>query len=432
MEEKFDTIEEIEKGKVGKVRIRGWVHHKRSSGSIVFYIVRDGTGFIQVTFKKEDFGEKIKEIDKLPVESVVVIEGIAKEDKRSPFGYEIEAKKIEILSKAFEGYPIAKKYHGVDFLLRYRHLSIRDRKKFLIFLIRSKFLQFAREWFWKEGFKEFTTPSFVSSACEGGSTLFEVKYFDRKAYLTQSWQLYAEAGIAILGKIFTIQPSFRAEKSRTRRHLTEYTHLEAEIPFCDMECLIEIEEKFISEVTTRIAEELSKELKELGVDPEKLKEQVKRPFPRITYTQAVEILKKKGIKFEWGEDFGADEEKILIEEFKRPFFVTHYPKKAKAFYHKPDPKNPEVTLSVDMLAPNVGEIIGSGERISDYEELVRRIKEEGLDPKDYEWYVELRKWGSVPHSGFGLGVERYLMWILNLDHVREAIPFPRTITRVYP
>jgi asparaginyl-tRNA synthetase len=298
--------------------------------------------------------------------------------------------------------------------------------------IRAKLLQAAREWFEKHGYTEVQVPIIITAACEGGSTLFEVKYFDQKAYLTQSWQLYAEAVIASLGKIFTIAPSFRAEKSRTRRHLTEYWHLEAEMPWCDLEELMKIEEELLVFICHKIAKDMEEELKTLKRNPEDLLK-IKKPFKRITYDEVVEILKKEGIKFEWGDDLAWQQEKVLAKKFDKPFFVTHYPKGVKAFYHKPDPKRPEVTLSVDLLAPEgYGEITGGGQRIHDLEELMKRIKEEKLNPKDYEWYIDLRKFGSVPHSGFGLGVERTLAWICKLDHIRDAILFPRLINRVYP
>ncbi len=428
----LSEIKEILRGKEGKVLIRGWLHHRRSSGGILFVLIRDGSGIIQCTFKKNELGEKFEEIEKLPVESVLEIEGEARKDERAPGGYEIKGESFKIISKAEEGFPIAKKYHGPDFLLNYRHLWLRSEKMQTILRFRAKFLKFAREWFDKNGFTEFHSPIFTAAACEGGSTLFPVKYFDKEVYLTQSWQLYAEAGIASLGKIYTIAPSFRAEKSRTRRHLTEFWHLEAEMPFCDFECLIETIEDFITYVCHKLAEEAKEELKKFGRKEEDLLK-IKKPFPRITYSQAIEILKKEGIEIEFGDDFGADEEKVLTKHFDVPFFVTHFPKGVKAFYHKPDPKDPRFTLSVDLLAPEgYGEIIGAGERIEDLNVLLERIKEEKLDPKNYEWYIDLRRYGSVKHAGFGLGVERTICWILKLKHIRDAIPFPRLINRVYP
>ena len=426
-------ISEILKGKIKKAKLRGWIHSKRSSGGIVFFILRDGSGYLQCTLRKEFFGKKIKEIEKLPVESVIEIEGKVKKDERAPSGYEIEARKIKVVSKAFEGFPIWRKHRfSVDYALNYRHLWLRTKKLWLVLKIRSGVLQIMREWFLKEGYKEFHAPIFTSSACEGGATLFPVKYFKQKVFLTQSWQLYAEAAIASLGKIFTIAPSFRAEKSRTRRHLTEYWHVEAEIPFCGLNDLIKEIEDFISFTCKKVAKEFKSELKEFGRNPKDLLK-IKPPFPKISYEKAIEIMQKEGVKIKWGEDFGADEERVLANKFKLPFFVTHYPKGVKAFYHKVDRKNPKVTLSVDLLAPEgYGEIIGAGEREDDYETLLKRIKEEKLNPKDYEWYLDLRKFGSIQHSGFGLGLERFIMWICKLDHIRDAIPFPRLINRVYP
>jgi asparaginyl-tRNA synthetase len=432
MVEKFIDVSEILSGKVkGEAAIHGWIHHRRSSGGILFWIIRDGTGFIQCTLRKDDFPD-LKELEKLPVESVVEIKGEVRKDERAPGGYELRAKKLRVLSKAMEEFPIAKKYHGPKFLLDHRHLWIRSEKMHAMLKIRAKILDAAREWFEKHGFLEVQPPMIVGAACEGGATLFELKYFGKKAYLTQSWQLYGEAFISAVGRCYTIAPSFRAEKSRTRRHLTEYWHLEAEMPFCDIQELMKIEEELITYILHKVAKECEEELRIFGRDPKDLLK-IKTPFPRITYDQAIELLQKDGVKIKWGEDLGADEERILTQHFDTPFFVTHYPKGIKAFYHKPDPKRPEVTLSVDMLAPEgYGEIIGSGERIETYEELMKRIKEEKLDPKDYAWYLDLRKWGSVQHSGFGLGVERLVMWICKLKHIRDAIAFPRLINRVYP
>lgn len=427
------TISDIQKGKTREVKLKGWIHNKRSSGGILFLILSDGTGYIQVTAKKDKIGEKrFDELEHATLESTVEIDGIAREDKRAPDGYEVEAKDIKILFKAQEEFPIQKKSMGADYLLDNRHLWIRSKKMHNIFIVRAKVLEAAREWFKNNGFTEVHVPTIISAACEGGSTLFEIKYFDKKAYLTQSWQLYGEAMISSMGKCYTIAPSFRAEKSRTRRHLTEYWHLEAEMPFCDVECLMKIEEELISFVVQKVAKECEKELKELGRDPKELLK-VKAPFKKITYVQAIETLKKYGVKIDFGGDLGAEEEKILTEHFDVPFFVTHYPKNIKAFYHKPDPKNPEVTLSVDMLAPEgYGEIIGSGERIESYEQLMERIREEKLNPKDYAWYLDLRKWGACQHSGFGLGIERIVMWLCKLKHIRDAIAFPRLLNRIYP
>jgi len=428
------TISEILKGDYsGKdVKIRGWIHNKRSSGKILFLIIRDGTGFIQATLKYEKF-PNIKEIEKVTLESLIEISGNVKKDERAIGGYEIEANDFKVISMAKENYPFMRKHKfSVDYIFKYRHLWLRSEKMFKVLTIRSEIIQLIRTWFTENGYKEFQSPIFVSGACEGGSTLFKVDYFGQEVYLTQSWQLYAEAAIFSLGKIFTIAPSFRAEKSKTRRHLTEYWHVEAEIPFCGINELMKEEENLISFVANKVGEKFENWLKDFGRDPNYLKK-LSPPFPRIKYDEAISILQRKNVKIEWGEDLGADEEKVLTEEFQTPFFVTHYPKGIKAFYHKVDRENPKVTLSVDMLAPEgYGEIIGSGEREDDYEMLLKRIREEGLDEKNYDWYLDLRRFGSVQHSGFGLGLERLIMWICKLKHIREAIAFPRLMRTVYP
>ena len=415
------------------IRLRGWVHHKRSSGGIQFLLVRDGTGVIQCTLKKGGVDPKTFEtIETLPIESAVEITGVVRKDPRAPDGYEISISELKVAHAAEEGFPIAKKYHGPEFLLDHRHLWLRNEKMQAIMRVKAELLDAAREWFKQQGYTEVQVPTLITAACEGGSTLFEVKYFDTKAYLTQSWQLYAEAVIASLGKIYTIAPSFRAEKSRTRRHLTEYWHLEAEVPWCDLEGIMKAQEELVTHICHTLCQEAPKELRRLGRNPEHLLG-VQAPLPRITYDEAVGMLQKKGVEIRWGEDLGWIQERQLALRFDQPFFVTHYPKGVKAFYHKPNPERPEVTLSADMLAPEgYGEITGGGQRIDDLEELLRRIEEEKLDPKDYQWYIDLRRYGSVPHSGFGLGIERVVAWICKLEHIRDAIAFPRLINRVYP
>jgi len=415
------------------IRMHGWIHHKRSSGGIQFLLLRDGTGIIQCTLKKEKVDMRtFQEVEKLPEESAIEVSGEVRKEPRAPRGHEVTISEIKIFHKADEDYPIARKYHGPEFLLDNRHLWLRNEKMQTIMRIRAKLLEAAREWFKENGYTEVQMPTLITAACEGGSTLFEVKYFDMKAYLTQSWQLYAEAVIASLGRIYTIAPSFRAEKSRTRRHLTEYWHLEAEAPWCDLDCIMKVQEGLVSHICQKISMEVPEELESLGRDPKTLLE-VESPFEKITYDSAVEMLKRDKVEIKWGEDLGWEQERHLALKFKKPFFVTHYPKGAKAFYHKPDPMKPEVTLSADLLAPEgYGEIIGGGQRIHDLQELLERIKEEKLDTKDYQWYVDLRKYGSVPHAGFGLGIERTLAWICRLKHIRDAIPFPRLINRVYP
>jgi asparaginyl-tRNA synthetase len=416
-----------------KVQIRGWLDNMRSSGGIHFFIVRDGTGVIQCTMKKGKVDdEKFEQAKSLMQESAIKLTGVVWEDKRAPAGYELRIENLEVTQLAEEGYPIAKKYHGPEFLLDHRHLWIRNQKMQKILRVRAKFLEAAREWFKLNGYTEFHSPTLITAACEGGSTLFNVKYFETEAYLSQSWQLYAEAAIASLGRIYTLAPSFRAEKSRTRRHLTEYWHLEAEAPWCDLDCIMNVQENLLGHVFQSLAENAGKELEALGRQPKELLGMMP-PYQRVSYDKVVEILGKKRAKFRWGDDLGWLEEKKLTEYFNKPFFVTHFPSGVKAFYHKPDPNRSEVTLSADLLAPEgYGEITGGGQRIDDLNELLRRINEEHLNPKDYKWYIDLRKYGSVPHSGFGLGVERIVAWICKLEHIRDAIAFPRLINRVYP
>lgn len=429
------SISEILSGKkVNKnVTIRGWLHNKRSSGGIHFFIVRDGTGVIQCTIKKDRVAEDVFEAaKKITQESTMEIRGVVREDQRAPGGYEIQACDIKILHLAEEGFPIAKKYHGPDFLLDNRHLWIRSQKMQRILRVRAGMLRAAREWLDQNGFTEFHAPTLISAACEGGATLFTVKYFDGEAYLTQSWQLYAEAAIATLGKIYTVAPSFRAEKSKTRRHLTEFWHLEVEVPWCDLEGIMKIEEDLLTYILHSLAERSTRDLEALERQPGDLLK-INPSFPRITYDEAVEILNRDGVKFEWGNDLGWIEEKRLTLKFDKPFFVTHYPRSAKAFYHKLNPKRPEVTLSADLLAPEgYGEITGGGQRIENINDLLERIKENNLNPEDYKWYIDLRRYGSVPHAGFGLGVERTVAWVCKLNHIRDAIAFPRLINRIYP
>jgi len=434
MTEILDISRIFAEGFEGKaVNVRGWVHNKRSSGGILFLLLRDGTGVVQCTLKKDKADpETFESIERLPLESTVEVTGVVKKDARAPRGYEISVDEIKVVNRAEEGFPIAKKYHGPEFLLDHRHLWLRSERMQNIMRVRAKMLDAARQWFKQHGFTEVHVPTLITAACEGGATLFEVKYFDMKAYLTQSWQLYAEAVIASLGKIYTVAPSFRAEKSRTRRHLTEYWHLEAEAPWCDLEGIMKIQEELLTHICHELCGKAAEELQKLGRNPNDLL-RVELPFPRITYDKAVEILQGDGVEISWGDDLGWEQERQLALKFDKPFFVTHYPKGVKAFYHKPDPERPEVTLSADMLAPEgYGEITGGGQRIDSLEELLKRMKEENLDPEDYKWYVDLRRYGSVPHSGFGLGVERTAAWICKLKHIRDAIAFPRLINRVYP
>ena len=431
----FQTIDEILSGKYDdkSVKLRGWLHHMRTGGGILFLQLREGTGVIQCTLKKDAVGpEEFERLATIPIESTVEISGTVRKDPRAPRGYEIAGDKVTILYPAEEGYPIAKKYHGPDFLLDNRHLFIRDPKLQAMLRVRAHLIDALRRWLIDHGYLEVHVPILVNAAVEGGSTLFEVKYFDQKAYLTQSWQLYAEAMISSVGKIFTLAPSFRAEKSRTRRHLTEYWHLEVEEPWLDLDGLMALEEQLVSYACQHVRETMPEELKLIGRDPEELKT-VEAPFPRIRYDEAVKLVQKTKPDFKWGEDMGWEEEKVVTESFDKPFFVSHFPKGVKAFYHMPDPNDPKVTLSTDLLAPEgFGEITGGGQRIHDLAQLLSRIKEDGLKAEDYKWYVELRRYGTVPHSGFGMGIERTLSWICKLEHIRDSIAFPRLINRVYP
>lgn len=415
------------------VRLRGWLHNRRSSGGILFLTVRDGTGFLQCTAKRDQVGQdKFTEIETVPLESTVELEGQVARDERAPRGYELRITRFQTLHRSHEDFPIARKYHGPEFLLDNRHFWLRSKKMQTILRIRALFVEEARRWLKEHEYLEVQAPTLVSAAVEGGSTLFEVKYFDQKAYLTQSWQLYAEAMIASLGKIYTVAPSFRAEKSRTRRHLTEYWHLELEEPWLDLEGLIKVEEELVLHIAHQVAAQATEDLKDLGRDPKVLAE-LKGPLPRITYDKAVELIHSHDSSFSWGMDLGYEQEKILTANFITPFFVTHYPKGVKAFYHMPDPQRPEVTLSVDMLAPEgYGEITGGGQRIHDYSQLMKRVEEEHLNPEQYSWYLDLRKYGTVPHSGFGMGVERTITWICKLKHIRDATAFPRLMNRIYP
>jgi asparaginyl-tRNA synthetase len=413
--------------------VRGWLHHLRTGGGILFLQLRDGTGTIQCTLKKDQLAPgEFERLATITIESTIEISGTARKDSRAPRGYEFAGERVTVLFRAEEDYPIAKKYHGPDFLLDKRHLWIRDPKMQTIIRLRARLVDEFRRWLTDNGYLEVQVPVLVNAAVEGGSTLFEVKYFDQKAYLTQSWQLYAEAMIASVGKIFTVAPSFRAEKSRTRRHLTEYWHLEVEEPWLELEGLMRMEENLVSSAVQRLRDEMREELKLVGREPDELGN-VKPPFPRITYDEACPLIQESNPQFKWGSDLGWEEEKVLTSHFDRPFFVTHFPKGVKAFYHMPDPSNSKVTLSADLLAPEgYGEITGGGQRIHDLQQLLNRIKEEGLDYKDYDWYVDLRRYGTMPHSGFGMGVERTLAWICKLEHIRDSTAFPRLINRIFP
>jgi asparaginyl-tRNA synthetase len=420
-----DVLDGCYEGK--KVTIRGWVYRKREGKKLIFLLVRDSTGFIQCTIKNGS--PAWNEAERLTIESSLMLEGTAKPDKRAPGGYEIAAESISIIGLA-ELFPITKD-QSEQFIRDVRHLWLRSRRMNLVMKIRANVLEFTRDFFKSQDFTEVSPPMFISAAVEGGSTLFGVKYFDQDLYLTQSSQLYLEILIYSLEKVYCIAPSFRAEKSRTIRHLTEYWHIEGEWPFADMNDLMSFEEKLMAHICQQTAENCRNELEELGADIAKVSS-VKAPFPKITYTEAVELLSKKGTKRQWGDDFGYEDEKILADEFGKPFFIYDYPTAIKAFYCKTYRDRPEVAMSVDMLVPRIGEVSTGGAREEDKEVLVKRIKEQGLKEEDYDWYLDLRRYGTVPHVGFGLGLERLLAWMLDLENVIDAIPFPRTTRRFYP
>lgn len=427
------TIQEIA-AHVGKeVKLGGWLYNKRSSGKIQFLQIRDGTGFIQgVLVKKQVDPEVWEAAKKVTQESSLYVWGIVREDERAPSGFELEVTRIEIIQLA-QDYPIAKKEHGVDFLMDHRHLWIRSPRQKAILTIRAQIIKAIQDYLDSNGFTLIDPPVLTPSSCEGTTTLFHTKYFDEDAYLSQSGQLYMEAAAMALRKVYSFGPTFRAEKSKTRRHLIEFWMIEPEMAFVEHEESLKIQEELVSHVVQHVLQKCKKELQTLGRDISKL-ENVKPPFPRITYDEAVELLHKEGFTdFKWGEDFGAPHETKIAESFDKPVFITHYPTKIKAFYMKPDPNRPEVVLCADLIAPEgYGEIIGGSQRIDDPELLKQRFEEHDLKYEDYQWYLDLRKYGSVPHSGFGLGLERTVAWICGLEHVRETIPFPRMLYRLYP
>ncbi len=412
-----------------QVSMTGWVYSRRIHGGLVFVTLRDSTGLIQVTVHKEAVREEeFEQARYITVESSIAVEGTVYVDPRAPGGVEVRCTRFNVIGLAAKDYPI-KPGAGKEFLLDKRHLHIRSPRVAAVLSVKSAFCSAARDWLDREGFAEVFCPILITAACEGGATLFPVKYFNRNAFLSQSAQLYQEAAITTFERVYSLQPSFRAELSRTRRHLTEFWQVETEAANTDLEGILKVQEQLLTYVCEKIKERCGRELRLL----KRRFKPPEPPFPRITYDAAVERLQQLGLKIRWGEDLGADEERALSKQFRQPFFVTHYPKECKAFYHKPDPSNPRVTLSADLLAPGGhGEISGGGERIDDYEQLVRHIKEFGLDDKDYAWYIDLRKYGSIVHSGFGMGIERTVKWILNLPHIRDACLFPRTPARIYP
>lgn len=429
---KWVYIEDISNFKDREVEIRGWIFNKRSSGKVRFLLIRDGTGIIQGTIFCPEKGHPLfKKFDDLTQESSLIVRGKVREDKRALGGFELNIKDIKILQIA-DDYPITRKAHRTPFLMEHRHLWLRSQKQHAILQIRTELIKAIHDFFDGRGFRLMDTPILTPSACEGTTTLFETDYFDQKAYLSQSGQLYNEATAMAFGKVYCFGPTFRAEKSKTRKHLIEFWMVEPEVAFATLEDITELGEDFVVYLIERILEENKRELEVLERDTKPL-ERVKKPFPCITYDEVLRMIKEKGSKMEWGDDFGALDETLISEIFDLPVCVTHFPAKIKAFYMQPDSKRPELVLGVDMLASEgYGEIIGGGERIHDLNLLEQKIKEFKLPREDYQWYIDLRKYGSVPHSGFGLGIERMLAWICKIKHIRETIPFPRLLYKIYP
>ncbi len=427
-------IEDISNYLGKEVTIKGWLYNKRSSGKIHFLQIRDGTGFIQGVMEKADVKEEeFKQAKKLRLEASIIVTGVVREDPRAPTGYELSVKSLKVVQNPQEEYPIGKKEHGIDFLLDHRHLWLRSKKQHAILRIRDGIVWAIRKFFKERKFVLVDSPILTGSIGEGASGLFDLEYFhEGKAYLAQTGQLYLEAAAAAFGKVYCFGPTFRAEKSKTRRHLTEFWMVEPEVAYYEHEDNIKLQEDLVYYIVSYVLENHKKELEVLERDISKL-ENVKPPFYRLTYDQAIKKLNELGSDIKWGEDFGNDDETLLTQQYDKPVFVECYPKKVKAFYMKEHPKNPELVLCDDLLAPEgYGEIIGGSQREDDYDKLLNRIKEEGLPEESYKWYLDLRKFGSFPHSGFGLGLERTVAWICGLKHIREAIPWPRTIYRLYP
>jgi asparaginyl-tRNA synthetase len=429
------TIEEAGKYDGQEVTIRGWLYNLRESGKLMFPIFRDGTGIIQGVCALKENPEAFESLKGLTQESSVIVTGKIRAEQRAPGGFEMGITKIQIVQKVSEStpYPIQLKEHGVDFLLDQRHLWIRTPRQAAILRIRAEVVRAGREYMDAQGYTLTDAPIFTPSACEGTSNLFEVQYIDdQKAYLTQSGQLYIEATAMALGKVYTFGPTFRAEKSKTRRHLTEFWMLEPEAAYAELGDMMDLGEGLVSAVVQSVVKNKSRELELLKRDIKKL-ENIKTPFPRISYEEAVAVLNKHGNLAKFGDDFGGDEETIISNEFDRPVMVHRYPSAIKAFYMQPDAERPDLALAFDMLAPEgYGEIIGGSQRIHDYDLLVKRLRENNLPEEPFQWYLDLRRYGSVPHAGFGLGLERTVAWICGTEHIREVIPFPRMIYRVYP
>jgi len=428
-------IENIAAFEGKEVTIRGWLYNRTDKGRLQFLLIRDGTGVMQaVVFKNSVSPEVFDATSKLTQESSVIVRGKVRQDERAPYcGYELDVTDLQVVQQVTEEYPISPKEHGIGFLMEHRHLWLRSLRQHAILRIRAHIIKAIRDWLDDNGFLNVDTPILTPAACEGTTTLFETDYFGVPAYLTQSGQLYNEATAAAFGKVYCFGPTFRAEKSKTRRHLTEFWMVEPEWAYGTLEDYMDVGEQFVSHIVQTTLSKRAAELKLIERDTSQL-EKVKPPFPRISYDEAVELLHHNGFPdFSWGEDFGAPHETIISEQFDRPVFVYHYPTQCKAFYMETVPGRPEVCRSADLLAPEgYGEIIGGGQRTASLERLERRIEEHKLPREAYEWYLDLRRFGSVPHCGFGLGVERTVAWICGLEHIRETIPFPRMLEKIYP
>lgn len=415
------------------VTLKGWLYNKRSSGKIRFVILRDGTGMIQCVGSINDIGDEgFAAVDSLTQESSLMVVGTVRAEPRAPGGFELTLKQVIPVQIAMGEFPISPKEHGTAFLMDNRHLWLRSKRQVAIMRIRHCIVKAIRDFFDGRGFTLFDPPIFTNAACEGTSTLFETDYFGEPAYLSQSGQLYGECGAMALGKIYTFGPTFRAEKSKTRRHLTEFWMIEPEVAYAEMWDAAELAEDMCCFIVQRVLETRMEELKTIERDVTIL-EKIQKPFPRISYTDAIEILKQNGHEINWGDDIGGDEETTISNQHERPVILHHFAADLKAFYMKRDPSNPKLALGFDVLAPEgKGEVIGGGQREDDYDTLVGRIKEHGLKVEDFEWFLDLRKYGTVPHAGYGLGLERTVAWLCGLPHVRETIPFPRMISRLKP
>ncbi len=429
------TIDELAAHVGREVTLQGWLHNKRSSGKIAFLIVRDGTGLVQAVMSAGDVAPEVwARLDELEYEASLRVTGTVRADARAPGGHELSVADLEIVGRSSDDYPIQKKEHGVDFLLEHRHLWLRTPRQATIMRVRDEVVKAIRDFLYDRGFVNVDTPILTGAIGESAGTLFKTEYFDLgTAYLAQTGQLYVEAAAAALGRVYCFGPTFRAEKSKTRRHLTEFWMVEPEMAWCDSECSMRLQEEMVSYVVGRAVDRYRKELEGvLGRDVSKLGS-VAPPFPRVSYDEAIERLRSRGSSIEWGDDLGAEDETLIAEGCDRPVFVYNYPKQAKAFYMKENPDDPRTVLCNDLIAPEgYGEIIGGSQREDDYDRLLARIREEGLPEDAYDWYLDLRRYGTFPHSGFGLGLERTVAWICGVHHVRECIAFPRTLNRLYP